>query len=225
MLRTTLLTLAFTALVSAHTAAWAPGMYCRGGADSNVDDQNTNLAVNPLYDLKKEDWWFQHHRGCDAVPPKAGEFLKLPANGDFTVELAHNRAATTLSYDGEFVSDWPDGKEHPEDWNGWNNGGTPAVCLEDGALHTYNESSAGGTAFAISYHSDLKDVTMENLVVFTTLYHTPWKRLATYKVPDLPACPEGGCTCAWLWIPNGCGEPNMYVHHIVSFYISSFSSP
>jgi hypothetical protein len=40
---------------------------------------------------------------------------------------------------------------------------------------------------------------------------TPWKRLTTYQVPDLPACPEGGCTCAWLWVPKGCGEPNMYM--------------
>ncbi|KAF2119327.1 hypothetical protein BDV96DRAFT_486657 [Lophiotrema nucula] len=187
-------------------------MYCRGGNSTTSDDQNTNLAVNPLYNLTKENWWFQHHRGCDVAPPKTAEFLELPANGEFTVELAHNRAFTTLSYDGKFVTDWPDGKEHPEDWNGYNTDGTPAVCLkEDGALHTYNESSAGGTAFAISYHSELKDVTMENLVVFTTLYHTPWKRLATYKVPDLQACPEGGCTCAWLWVPNGCGEANMYM--------------
>lgn len=210
MLRTTILYLALATGITAHTAAWAPGMYCRGGADPNKDDQNTNLAVNPLYNLTKKDWWFQHHRGCDAVPPKKGEFLELPANGNFTVELAHNRAFTTLSYDGENVSDWPDGKDHPENWNGWNTDGTPAVCLkEDGALHTYNKSSAGGTAFAISYESDIKKVTMENLVVFSTLYHTPWRRLATYQVPDLPKCPEGGCHCAWLWIPNGCGEANM----------------
>jgi hypothetical protein len=185
-------------------------MYCRGGADPTKDDQNTNLAVNPLWKLAKQDWWFQHDRGCDKVPPKAGEFLELPANGKFTVELAHNRAFTTLSYKGEMVSDWPDGKDHPEDWNGWGTDGTPSVCLkDDGALHTYNETSAGGTAFAISYNSNIKDVTMENLVVFTTRYHTPWKRLATYDVPDLPTCPEGGCTCAWLWIPNGCGQANM----------------
>jgi hypothetical protein len=210
MLHVTLLTLGFAALCTAHTAAWAPGMYCRNGTDITKDSPNTNLAVNPLYNLAKQDWWFQHDRGCDKAPPKAGEFLKLPANGKVTVELAHNRAFTTLSYNGEQTSDWPDGKEHPENWNGWNTDGIPAVCLkEDGAMHTYNETSAGGTAFAISYKSNLKDVTMENLVVFTTRYHTPWKRLATYDVPDLPACPEGGCTCAWLWIPNGCGQANM----------------
>jgi len=26
----------------------------------------------------------------------------------------------------------------------------------------------------------------------------------------MPACPLGGCICAWGWVPNGCGEPNMY---------------
>jgi hypothetical protein len=52
---------------------------------------------------------------------------------------------------------------------------------------------------------------MEDLVVFSVLEHTPWKRSATYQVPDLPACPEDGCTCAWLWVPKGCGQPNMYM--------------
>jgi hypothetical protein len=27
----------------------------------------------------------------------------------------------------------------------------------------------------------------------------------------MPACPPGGCTCAWLWVPHGCGIPNMYM--------------
>lgn len=41
---------------------------------------------------------------------------------------------------------------------------------------------------------------------------TPWQREATYQVPkSLPACPPGGCTCAWLWVPRGCGQPNIYM--------------
>ncbi|KAI3149179.1 CAZyme family AA14 [Penicillium roqueforti] len=138
------------------------------------------------------------------------EVLELPAGGSFTVELAHNRAQTTLSYGGQYASDWPDGKDHPEDWAG---PGSPPDCIQDdGAMHTNNQSMAAGTAFAISYQSDLADVTIDNLAVFTVLEHTPWKRIATYEVPaDLPACPEGGCTCAWLWVPNGCGQPNMYM--------------
>lgn len=76
-------------------------------------------------------------------------------------------------------------------------------------MHAYNETSAAGTAWAISYESEIEKVTLENLVVFSTLQHTPWKRRATYQVPDLMACPEGGCHCAWLWVPDGCGQPNM----------------
>jgi len=208
MFRTAFITTtALASLASAHTAAWANGMYCRGGPDVTTENQNTNTAVDPLYNLTKEEWWFQHDRGCDLVPPPAGEFLELPANGNFTVELAHNRAFTTLSYDGTKVTDWPDGAQHPDDWNSWE--GPDSKCLDDGALHTYNETNAAGTAWAISYESELGKVTMENLVVFSVLKHTPWKRLATYEVPDLPACPEGGCTCAWLWVPDGCGQGNM----------------
>lgn len=43
-------------------------------------------------------------------------------------------------------------------------------------------------------------------------YSTPWKRIATYEVPAaLPACGPEGCTCAWLWVPFHCGQPNMYM--------------
>jgi len=202
--------LVWSNVADAHTAAFANGMYCRGGNNPGHDDQNTNIAVVPLYNLRRSQWWFQNDRGCDLVPPVAGEFLDLPAGGSFTVELAHNRAQTTLSYNGQFTSQWPDGNEHPEDWRG---PGSPPDCIQDdGAMHTNNQSMAAGTAFAISYNSNLNQVTMENLVVFTVLPNTPWKRIATYAVPaDLPPCPAEGCTCAWLWIPKGCGEPNMYM--------------
>jgi hypothetical protein len=209
MVNVFLLTTVLTGLASGHTAAWANGMYCRNGnsTDPSHSEPNTNLAVNPLFALAKDDWWFQHDRGCDRAPPPVGEFLSLPANGNFTVELAHNRAFTTLSYDGKKTTAWPDGRQHPEDWNSWE--GKDSKCLDDGALHAYNQSNAAGTAWAISYQSDIKKVTMENLVVFSMLKHTPWKRVATYQVPNLPKCPEGGCTCAWLWVPDGCGQSNM----------------
>jgi hypothetical protein len=159
--------LALSAVAQAHTVAWVKGMYCLGGPDLSTDNANTNTAVAPLYNLPHEDWWFQHHRGCDAAPPADGDILQLPAGGMFTVELAHNRAQTTLSYDGKYTSEWPDGKEHPEDWAG---PGSPPDCIQDdGAMHTNNQSTAAGTAFAISYQSDLAAVTMENLAVFTVL--------------------------------------------------------
>jgi len=54
-------------------------------------------------------------------------------------------------------------------------------------------------------------ILMNPIQIFSILEHSPWHREAEYEVPaDLPQCPEGGCICVWSWIPNGCGEANMY---------------
>ncbi|KAJ7352486.1 hypothetical protein DFH08DRAFT_1078162 [Mycena albidolilacea] len=202
------ITLYFTSLIfpfaCAHVAAWHKGMYCRNGTTPGFDDQNTNTIANPLFNLKRDDWWFHAVDHCDEFPPADGDFLELPANGDFTVELAVNRAFTTLSYDGVNTGVFLDGQNYTDGLGG-------VDCISALNIHTQNQSMAAGSAFAISYQSELSAVTPENLVVFTTLYHTPWERLATYAVPNLPACPPGGCICAWGWVPNGCGEPNIYM--------------
>ncbi|KAL6365521.1 hypothetical protein LRP88_01516 [Fusarium phalaenopsidis] len=197
--------LGLAASASAHIASWNPGI------------PNTNLAVNPLYDLPKSQWWMQADRGCDLVPPPEGEFLELPAGKSFMTELANNRAFTTLSYDGTLTTDWQDGKNRSMPWRG---PGNPPGCLMDGGdgsggeLHTRSIETTGGTAWAISYESDIKKVTMDNLVVFSVRYYSPFFRETWYDVPaDLPACPEEGCYCAWLWIPDGCGQPNMYMQN------------
>lgn len=205
---TTLLALA--AVSQAHTVGWAKGMYCLGGNVAGVDDPNTNTAVNPLFNLSFEDFWFQHDRGCDKIPPAEGDILELPAGGNVTLELAHNRGQTTLSFNGQFAGEWPDGKPHPEDWSG---DGIGENCIQDdGAMHVQNQTMAQGTALAISYNSNIEDVTLENLIVFSILEHTPWKRIAVYDIPaGLPPCPPGGCHCAWLWRPRGCGIPNEYM--------------
>ncbi|KAK0504454.1 hypothetical protein EDD18DRAFT_1133865 [Armillaria luteobubalina] len=197
--------LALGRMVNAHVAAWHKGMYCLNGTVPGVNNQNTADAVQPLYQLTKDQWWFHHYNGCDEFPPAEGDFLELPVNGQFTVELAVNRAFTTLSYNGAGINDFGDGQAHPEFYR------QRTECISSPNIHTQNESMAAGTAFAISYNSDIADVTPENLVVFSVLQHTVWKRVATYSVPNLPACPPDGCICAWGWVPNGCGTPNMYM--------------
>ncbi|KAF7298383.1 hypothetical protein MKEN_01363000 [Mycena kentingensis (nom. inval.)] len=198
----------FTVAVAAsvargHLAPFHKAMYGLNGVDGGVN-QNSDAVVQPLYQLTKADWWFHHYNRVDEFPPKEGDYLELPAGGSFTVEIASNRGKTSLSFAGKYTSDWPDGGKHPDDYN-------EPGCIASPNMHTQNYSRAAGTAFAISYTSDIKKVTADNLAVFTVRYHTPWKRLTSYDVPaDMPACPDGGCICAWGWVPNGCGQPNMY---------------
>ncbi|KAJ3524413.1 hypothetical protein NMY22_g11009 [Coprinellus aureogranulatus] len=189
----------FAPTVLGHIAAWNKGMYCLNGTRPGVNDLDTTDAVPPLWQ-------------CDEFPPAEGDFLELPAGGSFIVELAVNRAFTSLSYD----------------------------------VHTQNEAMAAGTAFAISYESDITKVTPENLVVFTVLYkyvqlEAPlWICARVIHVVDaFPAVPlgialqntesqcsrraqkEGVIACLTLRfgvnrssLPSThgrCGEPNMYM--------------
>jgi len=185
-------------------------MYCLNGS-TGTDEESTTDPVNPLFNLTKDDWWFHHINNCDQFPPAPGDFLELPANGQFTVELAVNKAFTTFSSNGRFAGRFTNGQEQPFARVGDPQPDGSPPCIVDPNIHTQNQSMAAGTAFAISYQSDLSKVTAENLVIFTVLYNTPWERIATYDVPNLPACPDDGCICAWGWVPNGCGEPNMYM--------------
>ncbi|KIN97736.1 hypothetical protein M404DRAFT_888845 [Pisolithus tinctorius Marx 270] len=217
---------------AAHLAAFHEAMYCFNGTTAGQVNYNTNDAVNPLWDLAQSDYWFHHVNNCDQFPPAPGDVLELPAGGSFTVEIAGNRGVTSYSFNGEYATEWTDGQNH----TGSTDVLTQATyssegCVVDPNIHTQNETMASGTAFAISYNSELSQVTLDNLVVFSVLYNTPWKRVTTYDVPAaMPACPSGGCICAWVWvsaaadplfrlpyngwsfqIPNGCGEPNIYM--------------
>ncbi|CAK7270261.1 hypothetical protein SEPCBS119000_004000 [Sporothrix epigloea] len=205
------------ASASAHIASWNKGMYCLGGNETGHDSPNNNAPVVPLYQLEKKDWWMHHHNNCDKMPPPKGEFLELPAGKSFMTELARNRAFTSFSYNGRLATVWEDGRNHAYPWRG---PGNPAQCMDrnpggiGGESHTTSLETTGGTAWAISYESDISKVTMENLVVFSVRYYTPLFRKTWYDVPaDLPPCPEEGCYCAWLWIPIGCGIPNMYMQN------------
>ena len=69
------LVLGMAAAARAHIAAFAKGMYCKNGTDPASPNFNSNAPVAPLFNLAQSDWWFQHDRGCDAVPPPEGVFL------------------------------------------------------------------------------------------------------------------------------------------------------
>lgn len=171
MLLSILVTLsAATGVAQAHVAFWHPGMYCRNSNQAQNNDNAAGATVDPLFQMTKAQYWFQSYAGCPNFPPPADTFLELPAGGSFTGEMAHNRAFTTMSYKGSQTSEWPDGKDHPKDWHYAGNDPDPSVCpSENGAMHAKNENHAAGSAFAISYNSDISAVTLENLVVFSTL--------------------------------------------------------
>lgn len=180
------------------------------------------------------------------MPPRLiSIFPRSPANGNFTVEIAVNRAFTTLSYDGVRTGVFGDGQNYTNGLGGvdciteLNSERREKIKLSLQLTKTkyIRKTRAWPQALRLPFRSrcvpsglanilefdsvksDLSAVTAENLVVFTILYQcvldsnlsmrcllrclhfllvrsTPWRRIATYSVPNLPACPEAGCICA-----------------------------
>lgn len=143
-------------------------MYCRGGGDPTIDDQNTGLAVDRTTKSRSKIGGF--NMTVDAIKCHLQaifwkyRLLELsPLGMPIIVPLPR-------SHGGRLVTDWPDGKQHPEDWSG--SAADPKEgCIQDGdgAFHVQNETSATGTAFAISHECDISKVTIENLAVSLSL--------------------------------------------------------
>ncbi|KAJ8079713.1 hypothetical protein PM082_016534 [Marasmius tenuissimus] len=144
-------------LVRADVAAWHKGMYCVNGTKPGENDENNNAPVKPLFQLKRSEWWMQAITNCVNFPPADGDFLDLPANGEFTVELATNRALTSLSFNGQRATTFvgPLADNVTDDTFGVCGGNTGKICdcITQPNIHTQNETSAAGTAFAIAYNA------------------------------------------------------------------------
>jgi len=200
------------ASASAHSVAWAKGMYCKNGLN-DFDDPTASFPADPIWNMSYHDWFM--HGECINYPPPEGEFLEIPAGGKFTAELSPNRAFTSLSFNGSKITGWGDGQDHPADYSTTNLGGfnlSENGCISSPNLHAHNVSDAAGSVFAIVYTSNMAEVNMDNLVVFSVAPNTPYSLIGEYEVPeDMPGCPPGGCICAWGWVPNHCGQSNEYM--------------
>lgn len=94
------------------------------------------------------------------------------------------------------------------------------------AFHTTGQQDVKGCALAIAYQSDVNALQPEDFTVFSVNQTCVWYLNTEFSVPKLPACPEGGCHCAWFWIHSVCvsvyGIPDT-LSHLAPFQIDSGS--
>lgn len=77
-----------------------------------------------------------------------------------------------------------------------------------------------GCALAIAYKSDVHDVQPDDFTIFSVNHTCVWYQNTAFNVPSLPACPEGGCHCAWFWIHSvrpAASPPKQSVADVVRF--------
>ncbi|KAL5635058.1 hypothetical protein ACGC1H_002927 [Rhizoctonia solani] len=172
-------------LARAHGALWHPSMYGFNVTATNSPQYGArdNRPQAPLQRLPFNQWWFHGHLD---QPPHPNDVMELPAGGKVTTELACDKDAT---------SHWPSGPGGDQQ-----SGNDPCPGSPIQRFHTNGLDDLGGCALAIAYKSDATQVQPEDFVVFSINHRCLWDRFTDFQVPaNMPACPNGKCTCAWFW--------------------------
>jgi len=168
-----------------HASIWHPSMFGFNVTETTFPYDNRPVA--PLADMTFAEWWFHGHLD---FPPNAGDVFDLPAGQTATAEVACDKGATS------FFTTNPGG-----DIRLPNDPDNPCPGSPLAAIHTTGLDNVKGCAMAISYKSDANQVQPEDFAVFSVNQTCVWTRFTDFQVPArMPACPEGGCTCAWFWI-------------------------
>lgn len=170
-------------LARAHGCIWHPSMYGFNVTATNSPQYGSrdNRPQAPLRQLPFDQWWFHGHLD---QPPHPDDIMELPAGGKVTTELACDKDATSYYTSG------PGGDQR--------SGNDP--CPPNKHIHANGLDDLGGCALAIAYKSDATQVQPEDFVVFSVNHRCIWDRFTDFQIPaNMPACPDGKCTCAWFW--------------------------
>jgi len=184
--------------VSGHASIWHPSMWGFNVTSSTFPYDNR--PVVPLKNMTFQQWWFHNHL---AYPPNQGDIFPLPAGSPATVQIACNKGATTF-----FASSEGGNIQKPSDPNNV----CPGSPMQE--YHTNGFNDLEGCALGIAYKSDVNQVQPTDFTVFSTNKTCVWTRFTDFSVPKrMPACPSGGCICAFFWIhaPDSGGE-EMYMN-------------
>ncbi|KAG5650519.1 hypothetical protein H0H81_011950 [Sphagnurus paluster] len=196
MFKHTLIALAtLVPLAASHSAFFHPSMF-----GFNVTDDTFPFDNRPAVPLKNRtfnDWWFHGHLN---FTPNAGDIFELPAGMPATAEIACNKNATSYFATANNGTDARNAT-NPND-----------VCpgKNSTAYHTLGKDDLGGCALAIAYNSNATEVAPSDFTVFSVNQTCVFTRFTDFQVPArMPACPPGGCTCAFFWIhtQNSGGNP------------------
>ncbi|KAF8731085.1 hypothetical protein AX14_005215 [Amanita brunnescens Koide BX004] len=190
--------LLFVSRVYAHVSIWHPSMF--GFNVTSHTFPYDNRPVAPLMDMTFDQWWFHGHLD---YPPNPGDIMDLPAGQSATFQIACDKGYTSYyasSSGGDVRS-----KTQPN---------YPCPGNPTSQFHALNEDDVTGCALSIAYNPNAKSVKPEDLVVFSVNYQCVWTMFTDFEVPaDMPACPDGGCTCAFHWIHSPkSGSAQMYMN-------------
>jgi hypothetical protein len=155
------------------------------------------------------EWWMHGQVGCQS---NATGSFDLPANGRTHIVMSSRVQKVPPPYSSgsgyapsnpDYVltrKEWGSGPESPgNSLRGHHN------------IHAYTRDDTSGCALAIAYKSKAKDILPTDFVIFSVIHDCPKRQREPIDIPNLPACPNGNCICAWFWLPKTSGAKNFYM--------------
>ncbi|KAM0789261.1 hypothetical protein ACM66B_000104 [Microbotryomycetes sp. NB124-2] len=186
--------------VYGHMSMWHPSMLAFDGPQGCSGDDCLSLPVVPVGpDWKLDDWWFRGP-AYRAAKPNATAVATLLAGAAWTVDITCHKAFSKYGYDTS---------DPKEALSACPNGPGPYHADLDG--NSLDKSLVAGCALGIADVSNFDDVTMENMVIFSTQSKCVEKRETSFEIPEeMPVCTGEHCICAWFWLPHT-GQGNFYM--------------
>jgi hypothetical protein len=155
------------------------------------------------------EWWMHGQVGCQS---NATGSFDLPANGRTHIVMSSRvqKVPPPYSTGSGYAPSNPDYVLTREEWG--NGPESPGNTLRGHHnIHAYTRDDTSGCALAIAYKSNVKDVLPNDFVIFSVIHDCPKRQREPVDIPNLPACPNGNCICAWFWIPKTSGTKNFYM--------------
>jgi hypothetical protein len=169
-----------------------------------------NRLLEPIMEGQPfSEWWM--HGQVDCQSNATGSFA-LPANGRThivmsirvqTVPPPYSTGSGYAPSNPDYVlqtKEWGSGpKSHGNTLRGHHN------------IHAYTRDDTSGCALAILYKHKTKNVLPKDFVIFSVIHDCPKRQREPINVPNLPACPNGNCICAWFCLPKTSRAKNFYM--------------
>ncbi|WWD01234.1 hypothetical protein V866_008176 [Kwoniella sp. B9012] len=169
--------IALLPLAKAHMSIWLESMY---GFDQSYE------PVTPLSGKSFDQWWF--HGNANDQP---SAITTLIPGSDLSVEIACSKEYTS------FGGNNPASDACPGDSGSYHAGGSTG---SGSGWSGNSESNLMGCALAIAFKPTASQTNPEDFTVMSIQENCVRQRQTSFSIPsNLPACPQGGCTCAWFW--------------------------
>ena len=176
-------------------------------------DDGINYLSKPIMEgARYSEWWMHGQISCQSKTHQEGSSFALPANNRTYMVMSSRIELVPPPYGigKEYVPANPNAVLTRQEWG--KDSDDPGNTLGGKHnIHAYTRDDTAGCALAIAYKNNATEILPEDFVIFTVVHDCVKRQREPIDIPNLPACSNNKCICAWFWLPKNSGAKNFYM--------------